>query len=696
MYRLAFRKPYKSALQKTLQQQSLKQCSSKNHSLPPNVQQAGFGKLVLFLTPVAAVGGAITYAKNDKDFRKLLEENVPGAESLLKMVLEDGNAFSGISKQIDNVKKQFDNVSKSIEDATSTVTEYFTSPVKETPKKIEDVKSKAPAEKQASSPNKIAVKPAEPKPSNVRKADPVEPLPVDILELEKAVEVAATLAVKEYNKAISVLQSFNNDVRTVVDRAVENVDNSLWMSLRNRTSARDTAVSVAEKAAREALEKIEKCEIALSKVADAKNHEQVLAVRNKIKTFMDHINNVKDELYKTKDTSNMSEKYWRNVEKARNYFIDEIESIFPGLNIAEKKLNLSKEDLDLFIMHAYSHVLAYQKELQRLQTDGELRLRRAIDSFREDGSPEAIKAQLEYNLETEKRKLALENQRKIFQIRADAEKQLRHQLKQQAEAHMDHLTDAIAMKETELKRSFSRELEDKLSAEKANYKLQLAAMCGKMRGMDAALQARADAERSAHQAQALWAACQALWATVRTGEPGVHWKNKLRPLKSEIGAVFKVAEGDELVAVVLKNLPREAEERGVFPEDALRERFLNVERLARKVALVPESGANIPVYILSYLQSVFILKPDEPISKDELQNKKFDYSKLDTYDILNRARYFIDRGDLMQALKYMNLLQGAPRKIAADWLKETRLLLETQQAANTLMAHAAASGLLYL
>lgn len=53
--------------------------------------------------------------------------------------------------------------------------------------------------------------------------------------------------------------------------------------------------------------------------------------------------------------------------------------------------------------------------------------------------------------------------------------------------------------------------------------------------------ARAESERSAHQAQALWAACQALWATVRTGEPGVHWKNKLRPLKSEISAVSSVA-----------------------------------------------------------------------------------------------------------------------------------------------------------
>lgn len=693
MYRLAFREPCKSALQKTLQQQGRKHYSNRNrHGLPPDFQQASFGKVMILLTPFAAVGGAITYANYDKDFRKLLEENVPGAQSLLKIALENESPFTGISKQIDNVKKEFYNVTKTIEDATSKVTDLFTSSGEDTTK---SAKAKSLMENRASATNKSKPEGKSPEIlSTVKQAEPV--LPIDVLELEKAVEIAAAVAVKEYNKAIDILENFNKDVRIVVDRAIEGVDNSLWITLKNRTSARDTSVSDAEKAALEALAKMEKCEVALGNIADANNYDQVAAIRKKIKTFTDHINNVKDELYKVKDASNMSEKYWRNVERARNYFIDEIESIFPGLNMTEKELNLSKEDLDLFIMHAYSHVLAYQKELQRLQTDGELRLKRAIENFRANNPTEAEKAQVEYLLEVEKRQLAVNNQKKVFKIRADAEKQLRQQLKQQAEAHIDHLADAIALKEAELKRSFSQELEDKLSVEKANYKLQLASMLGKMRGMDAALQARAESERSAHQAQALWAACQALWATVRTGEPGVHWKNKLRPLKSEIRAVSKVAEGDELVAVVLKNLPSEAEDRGVFPEDALRERFLNVERLARKVALVPECGATIPIYILSYLQSVFILKPDEPISKDELQNKPFDYSNLDTYDILNRARYFVDRGDLMQAIKYMNLLKGAPRKVAADWLKETRLLLETQQAANTLMAHAASSGLLYL
>ncbi|XP_039286941.1 MICOS complex subunit Mic60-like [Nilaparvata lugens] len=35
-------------------------------------------------------------------------------------------------------------------------------------------------------------------------------------------------------------------------------------------------------------------------------------------------------------------------------------------------------------------------------------------------------------------------------------------------------------------------------------------------------------------------------------------------------------------------------------------------------------------------------------------------------------------------LCYMNLLKGAPRAIAKDWIKETQIMLETLQAANVL------------
>lgn len=111
------------------------------------------------------------------------------------------------------------------------------------------------------------------------------------------------------------------------------------------------------------------------------------------------------------------------------------------------------------------------------------------------------------------------------------------------------------------------------------------------------------------------------------------------PLENAVKAVEKAAaENDKVVKTILGSMSSEALSRGVYPEEALRERFLKVDRLARRLALVPEGGARLPMYILSYLQSIFILTPDNPISKEELKDEIVDFSKLDTYDILNRAR----------------------------------------------------------
>lgn len=101
----------------------------------------------------------------------------------------------------------------------------------------------------------------------------------------------------------------------------------------------------------------------------------------------------------------------------------------------------------------------------------------------------------------------------------------------------------------------------------------------------------------------------------------------------------KITEGDEFVKTVLDAVPPVALERGVFPEEALRERFVKVDQLARRLALVKDDKAKMPMYVLSYLQSMFILTPANAISKEELKDEIVDFEKLDTYDIMNRARW---------------------------------------------------------
>lgn len=125
---------------------------------------------------------------------------------------------------------------------------------------------------------------------------------------------------------------------------------------------------------------------------------------------------------------------------------------------------------------------------------------------------------------------------------------------------------------------------------------------------------------------------------MRTTDPKAPWQKQLRPLQNEVAAIRNAAEGDELVKLVLNSLPAEAKARGVYPENAIRERFLKVEKLARQLALVPEEGAGIPTYVLSYLQSALVLQPNELISPAELNNEPIDVQKLSTFDVLNRTR----------------------------------------------------------
>jgi MICOS complex subunit MIC60 len=237
-------------------------------------------------------------------------------------------------------------------------------------------------------------------------------IPKNLAELEKAVETAATQAVKEYNKAVTILSSYNDEVKKIVDSAVENIDVNAWTALKNKTLTRDNALEAAEQAALSARKKLNELEQQIDKNVVEVSAEVKQTLKQSISSFNEHLNAAKVEVMKAKELAGTSENYWKKVESARSYFVKEIESLF-GVNLNEKKLDLSKEEVDLFLVNAYSHVMAYQKELQKIQTEGELRLRRALDAVRGSDQTESVKAQLEYELEKEKRSLNIQNQAKV-------------------------------------------------------------------------------------------------------------------------------------------------------------------------------------------------------------------------------------------------------------------------------------------
>lgn len=279
--------------------------------------------------------------------------------------------------------------------------------------------------------------------------------------------------------------------------------------------------------------------------------------------------------------------------------------------------------------------------------------------------------------------------RRLGLLREEMENEMKTQLKRQSEAHTDHLTDALDVQRRELTRTFVRELDQTLESATLKQREELAAIVGHLKGLQMALEARSSMDMASLEAQELWLACSSLEAALNDSQ----WLAEVRPLKRELDYIrdlLKSGVADEYVKTVMDAIPEPVAERGVFTESSIRERFLRVETMAKRTALIGEEGGSMLTYLLSYLQSLFIVSPSTNSMPSKFSEVNVD--DLSTFDIVWLARAALDRGDLEQAVKYMNLLQGQPKLVAKDWIHEARTLLETKQASRALILHAAAIG----
>ena len=143
-----------------------------------------------------------------------------------------------------------------------------------------------------------------------------------------------------------------------------------------------------------------------------------------------------------------------------------------------------------------------------------------------------------------------------------------------------------------------------------------------------------------------------------------------------------------LANAALDSISNDAINHGIYSEDDLINRFTKIEKICRKVALIGDEGGTLFKYLLSYVQS-FLIFNQSKITNEELTDQEIDPSKWDTFDILGRVTYCLKRNNLEMALRYANQLKGEPRKVAKDWIKDTRNHLEIKQVVDILVNQAA-------
>lgn len=140
-----------------------------------------------------------------------------------------------------------------------------------------------------------------------------------------------------------------------------------------------------------------------------------------------------------------------------------------------------------------------------------------------------------------------------------------------------------------------------------------------------------------------------------------------RPFIRELAALKEIASDDAVVNAAISSINPTAYQKGIPSSSQLIDRFRRVATEVRKASLLPED-AGVASHASSYVLSKLMFK------------KKGLATGSDVESILTRTETFLEEGDLDNAAREMNGLQGWAKTLSRDWLGEVRKVLEVQQA----------------
>lgn len=647
------------------------------------------------------VAGLVGYSAWSEDNRKGVERTIPGSKYVLSAVLgphvevvpvtpkPDKLDQGLLKKKLDREKKKKPKEEEIAPAPAGVETKQEVAPPQEEPQV-----TSAPSEPAAGE------KPAAISALEERLASSEVSQDVENAALNQALNNLAQQAQKELTAALSAAEDAARVVQRHAEKAYQAIDGGqdreqfevvaeLALERSRLVEDANQRIAAAGKAVEQFKEQISE---GLSSGL-TKENPALIAAEETLGEMKYALDRTKGVIMEAERDSRVVSSYKELVEAGREQFEAEVRSLLPEVKLGETSDKLTQDELNLLLAHAHRKVLHLQTQLARLQTMEHDRFKEALARQRsEDG--QLLEAKVEAELERQRQQLDVEYKKRVLDMKEELEGELRSQLKRQAAAHSDHLADVLYVQEKELENKWSSILQDKVQSEKDTYLSSLARIQGQLDGLKGALSQRANVDKAALSARELWLACESLRNALRnSGEGAPTWEEQLKPLHEHIAAIKKAAGGEAnpYVEAVLASLSEDADTRGVYPEEALRERFIKVERVCKRVSMIGDNGGSLLRYLLSYIQSFLVLDAFEYLPGSEVRNEEVAVDSLSTYDILARAKYCLEKDDLCMSVRYMNLLRGEPRNVASGWLREARLTLETRQAAHALLAHAAAT-----
>ncbi|KAK5015616.1 MICOS complex subunit mic60 [Cryomyces antarcticus] len=265
--------------------------------------------------------------------------------------------------------------------------------------------------------------------------------------------------------------------------------------------------------------------------------------------------------------------------------------------------------------------------------------------------------------ESEREKLSQTYQQKL-QSELDAAKKVFEQ----------RLKNEMLEREIELKQQFTKSVSDRVETERSGRlsKLnELSSSVTELEKLTGEWNAVVDATL---RTQHLNVAIDAVRASLEAAD-------RPTPFTTELAALKEVAADDAVVNAAIASINPAAYQRGIPTPSMLIDRFRRVAAEVRKAALLPDD-AGVASHAASLLLSRFMFKKQGRAVGEDVEA------------VLTRTEMLLEEGDLENAAREMNALQGWAKVLSKDWIEEARRVSEVRQALDVITTEARLRSLL--
>ncbi len=173
---------------------------------------------------------------------------------------------------------------------------------------------------------------------------------------------------------------------------------------------------------------------------------------------------------------------------------------------------------------------------------------------------------------------------------------------------------------------------------------------------------------------------QHLQVAVEAVRSSLETADRPRPFVRELAALKEIASDDPVVNAAIASINPTAYQHGVPTTAQLIDRFRRVAAEVRKASLLPED-AGVASHAASFVLSKFMFKKKGMTVGDDVES------------ILTRTETLLEEGNLDEAAREVNTLDGWAKTLSWDWLSECRRALEVRQAIDVIATQARLEGL---